>query len=211
MVCVGVRREGNIFVEDSSRAAAAASVETKTHVHEGRRCRLVLMHFKSTIDQLFLLWAHKSFRLQTHLLKVRGTEWITEGCPGQRCLTLLTLDIIGVFFFFKPTALMWLLLCRRTGGQKHLQNNMKLWRVMRFVSDFHRLNPGENNMMVAQLSEIWTLHMLWFSQCSNWSIYTNNGWFLLKENTFISSRVLVQLRYFPLWAVWFFSVDRRLL
>lgn len=71
-----------VFVQDFSRAAPAASMETRTHT-QGEKMQAgctVLMHFKSRLDQQFLLWAHTSLRLQTHLLKVMGTEM----CRWQR-------------------------------------------------------------------------------------------------------------------------------
>lgn len=64
--------------------------------------KMVLMHFKSALDQQFLLWAHTSPRLQTHLLEVRGTElssWQTEASAE---LPHLTCDC-----FIRTTAPMW--------------------------------------------------------------------------------------------------------
>lgn len=64
--------------------------------------KMVLMHFKSAADQQFLLWAHTSLRLQTHLLEVRGTELSGWQTGASAELPPFTCDC-----FIRTTAPVW--------------------------------------------------------------------------------------------------------
>lgn len=94
--------------------------------------KMVLMHFKSALDQQFLPWAHTSPRLQTQLLEVRGTEvssWQTEASAET--------PYFALHYFNKPTALVWLVLGHRQGKTFSKQH-----KTLMTLITFSEIEPG---------------------------------------------------------------------
>lgn len=95
-----------------SRSLKSGSCSWDKNTHIGKKMQAgctVLMYFKSTLDQQFLLWAHTSLRLQKTPPEGSGhrTESITVGCLRRNTSRCWHKTLVG--YFNKIIALVWLI------------------------------------------------------------------------------------------------------
>lgn len=95
-----------------SRSLKSGSCSWDKNTHIGKKMQAgctVLMYFKSTLDQQFLLWAHTSLRLQKTPPEGSGhrPESITVGCLRRNTSRCWHKTLVG--YFNKIIALVWLI------------------------------------------------------------------------------------------------------
>ncbi len=179
-------RETEIFVQDFLKGGSRSFCGDKnTHARGGKMqagCT-VLMHFKSRLDQQFLLWAHTSLGLQTHLLKVRGTElrrWQRDASAKMPYFVDVR-HYRGIFInLLPPCGWFWVTGKTETFSKQH-KHKQQTSSSQKYDSAHHQLHPA-----VFWKTKWWSYSAfivnyqhppLWFSQYSNWSI--TNKWLMI--------------------------------